>query len=468
MQISIKAGRILTLNREFDVIKNGIVTIDDDKISYVGTDEGMFDKSSDYAFDWSNRILMPGFVNCHAHLDITSLRGLVEDLPLFDWLIHGVAPYEVAMNYEDSLIANYLGCCELIDSGITCVAEFNGGCSSISQVIEKTGLRAALNYVFMDKFFDEGENSNIDIKQTIRSIKHLKEKADRRITWTVGPHAPYSCSEDLMSACSKIASDLDVGIHFHLSESIDEVEWAKKKWGMSPVKKVDELGLLNDKTIAVHCVHLSNEDMELLSQRKVTVVHCPTSNAKLGNGVAPVREMMNRDINVCLGTDSAVSNNNLSIFKEMTLASLLQNVRYGKAGVISPAETIRMATLSGARCIGLQNQIGSIEVGKKADLITIDMGKVHLSPINDVYSSIVYSTIASDVDSVIIDGKVVKDGRILTVDSEKIVSLAEKSAERIRESKQKMPSANRGACLTQNLLNCLKRVGIKSRKNLFS
>jgi 5-methylthioadenosine/S-adenosylhomocysteine deaminase len=203
--------------------------------------------------------------------------------------------------------------------------------------------------------------------------------------------------------------------------------------------------------------------MDLLSQRKVTVVHCPTSNAKLGNGVAPVREMMNRNINVCLGTDSAVSNNNLSIFKEMNLAPLLQNVRYGKAGVISPAEIVRMATSSGARCVGLQNQIGSIEVGKKADLITIDMGKVHLSPLNDVYSSIVYSTIASDVDSVIIDGKIVKDGRILTVDPEKIVSSAEKSAQRIRESKQKMPNAKR-AGFTQNLLNCLKH----TRKNLFS
>jgi 5-methylthioadenosine/S-adenosylhomocysteine deaminase len=230
---------------------------------------------------------------------------------------------------------------------------------------------------------------------------------------------------------------------------------------------MDELGLLNDKTIAAHCVHLSDEDIDLLSQRKVTVVHCPTSNAKLGNGVAPIREMMNRNITVCLGTDSAVSNNNLSIFKEMTLAPLLQNVRYGKAGVISPAETIRMATSSGARCVGLQNQIGSIEVGKKADLITIDMGKVHLSPLNDVYSNIVYSTIASDVDSVIIDGKIIKDGRILTVDSEKIVSLAEKSVERIRESKQKMPRAKR-ARFIQNLLNCLKHLQIQTRKNLFS
>jgi 5-methylthioadenosine/S-adenosylhomocysteine deaminase len=460
MQISIKAGRILTLNQKSDVIKNAIVTIDDDKISYVGNDEGMFDKSADYAFNWSNRILMPGFVNGHAHLDITSLRGLVEDRPLFDWLRQGVAPYEVAMNDEDSLIANYLGCCELIDSGITCVAEFNGGYSSISQVIEKTGLRAVLNYAFMDKFFDEGENFNIDIKQTIKRIKQLKEKADRRITWTVGPHAPYSCSEDLMSACSKIASELDIGIHLHLSESMAEVEWAKKKWGVSPAKKVDELGLLNDKTIAAHCVRLSDEDMDLLSQRKATVVHCPTSNAKLGNGIAPVREMMNRNINVCLGTDSAVSNNNLSLFKEMNLASLLQNVRCGNAGVISPAEMVKMATLSGARCVGLHNQIGSIEVGKKADLITIGMGKVHLSPLNDVYSSIVYSTIASDVDSVIIDGKIVKDDRILTADPEKIVALAEKSVERIRESKGRMPGTKHGARFTQNLLNRLKHLVI--------
>jgi len=451
MQISIKAGRVLTLNQECDVIKNAIVTIDDDKISYVGNDEGMFDKSSDYAFDWSNRILMPGFVNGHTHLGITSLRGLVEDLSLFDWLSHGLYPYQSAMNREDSLIANYLGCCELIDSGITCVVDFDGF-SPMNQVIEKTGLRAVLNFVFMDKFFDEGDNSNIDIEKTIRNIKRQKERADPRITCTIGPHAPYSCSETLMSACSKIASDLGIGVSLHLSESIAEVKWAEKKWGMSPVKKVDELGLLNDKTIAAHCVHLSDEDMDLLAQRKVTVVHCPTSNAKLGNGVAPVREMMNRNINVCLGTDSAVSNNNLSILKEMTLAPLLQNVRCGKAGTISPIETVRMATLSGARCVGLQDQIGSIEAGKKADLITIDMGKVHRSPLNDVYSSIVYSTIASDVDSVIIDGKIVKDGKILTVDSEKIVSSAEKSVEKIRESKQKMPRAKRPGILLNRLL----------------
>jgi 5-methylthioadenosine/S-adenosylhomocysteine deaminase len=462
MQISIKAGRILTLNQKSDVIKNAIVTIDGDKISYVGNDEGMFDKSADYAFDWSNRLLMPGFVNGHAHLSITSLRGLAEDLPLFDWLTHGLYPYQAAMNEGDSLIANYLGCCELIDSGVTCVADFDGF-SPLNEVIQKTGLRATLNFVYMDKFLDQEGNSNVDIEQTIRNIKQQQEKADNRITCTVGPHAPYSCSENLMSACSKIASQLGIGIHMHLSESTTEVEWAKKKWGMSPVKKVDELGLLNDKTIAAHCVHLSEEDMNILSQRKVTVVHCPTSNAKLGNGVAPVREMMNRNITVCLGTDSAVSNNNLSILKEMTLAAILQNVRYGKAGIVSAAEIVRMATSSGARCVGLQNQIGSIEVGKKADLITIDTGKVHLSPLNDVYASIVYSTIASDVDSVIIDGKIVKDGKILTVDPEKIVSSAEKSAQRIRESKQKMPNG-KSAGFTQNLLNCLKR----TRKNLFS
>ena len=462
MQISIKAGRILTLNQKSDVIKNAIVTLDGDKISYVGNDEDMFDKSADYAFDWSNRLLMPGFVNGHAHLSITSLRGLAEDLSLFDWLTHGLYPYQAAMNEEDSLIANYLGCCELIDSGVTCVADFDGF-SPLNEVIQKTGLRATLNFVYMDKFLDQEGNSNVDIEQTIRNIKQQQEKADNRITCTVGPHAPYSCSENLMSACSKIASQLGIGIHLHLSESTTEVEWAKKKWGMSPVKKVDELGLLNDKTIAAHCVHLSEEDMNILSQRKVTVVHCPTSNAKLGNGVAPVREMMNRNITVCLGTDSAVSNNNLSILKEMTLAAILQNVRYGKAGIISAAEIVRMATSSGARCVGLQNQIGSIEVGKKADLITIDTGKVHLSPLNDVYASIVYSTIASDVDSVIIDGKIVKDGKILTVDPEKIVSSAEKSAQRIRESKQKMPNG-KSAGFTQNLLNCLKR----TRKNLFS
>lgn len=462
MQISIKAGRILTLNQKSDVIKNAIVTLDGDKISYVGNDEDMFDKSADYAFDWSNRLLMPGFVNGHAHLSITSLRGLAEDLSLFDWLTHGLYPYQAAMNEEDSLIANYLGCCELIDSGVTCVADFDGF-SPLNEVIQKTGLRATLNFVYMDKFLDQEGNSNVDIEQTIRNIKQQQEKADNRITCTVGPHAPYSCSENLMSACSKIASQLGIGIHLHLSESTIEVEWAKKKWGMSPVKKVDELGLLNDKTIAAHCVHLSEEDMNILSQRKVTVVHCPTSNAKLGNGVAPVREMMNRNITVCLGTDSAVSNNNLSILKEMTLAAILQNVRYGKAGIISAAEIVRMATSSGARCVGLQNQIGSIEVGKKADLITIDTGKVHLSPLNDVYASIVYSTIASDVDSVIIDGKIVKDGKILTVDPEKIVSSAEKSAQRIRESKQKMPNG-KSAGFTQNLLNCLKR----TRKNLFS
>jgi 5-methylthioadenosine/S-adenosylhomocysteine deaminase len=137
MQISIKAGRILTLNQKSDVIKNAIVTLDGDKISYVGNDEDMFDKSADYAFDWSNRLLMPGFVNGHAHLSITSLRGLAEDLPLFDWLTHGLYPYQAAMNEEDSLIANYLGCCELIDSGVTCVADFDGF-SPLNEVIQKT------------------------------------------------------------------------------------------------------------------------------------------------------------------------------------------------------------------------------------------------------------------------------------------------------------------------------------------
>jgi len=436
-EISIKADYILTMNKNFELIKDGVVHVEGDKISYVGDDSSMFLRSSDKAFDGTGKILLPGFVNAHSHLAITSLKGLAEGLPLIEWLLKGLGPYQNAMDFQDAVIADYVGCCELINSGITCVADFFGF-SHIAPVIEKMGLRAVLNFVVMDRLFDDEWGVDSDLREATQTIKHWNQSAEGRIKCSIGPHAPYSCSEELMIACSKIASDLNIGIHLHLAESVEEVEWSRKKFGCTPVELVNRLGLLTPRTIAAHCVQVTKEDIDLLSQSGASVVHCPTSNAKLGCGIAPVKEMVDRNITVSLGTDSSVSNNSLNLFKEMTVASLLQNIKYNRAGVIDSKQMLKMATFNGAKCLGLSQEIGSIETGKKADMILVDYKKAHFSPLNDVYSNMVFSALASDVDVVIINGKVVKDKEILCVNEEEIVRLSEVSAEKIRRNRHHM------------------------------
>lgn len=432
MKISIAADYIVTMNENLDIIKNGVVNIENDRITYVGSNFSEFDKNADITLNRKKMILLPGLINSHTHLAISTLRGLAENKSLIEWLEKELAPYQWAMTFEDQVVADYLGCCELINSGVTCVADFFGF-SHIAPVIEKLGLRGVLNFVVMDRWFDNVNYQEFNKRDVINHIKAYNNSADGKISCFIGPHAPYSCSFELMQAVAEVASELKIGITTHVAEAKEEIEWVKKNYGCTPIKLLDSAGLLTSGTLAVHCVHLNKEDLTLLSANKVKVAHCPISNAKLGVGIAPIREMLDNDIIISIGTDSVVSNNNFDLFAEMKFASLAQNIRKNNSGVIKPIELLKAVTIDGAKVLNLEKLIGSIEVGKKADLIMLNYGKSHLAPLNNIYTDLVYSAKASDVEVVIVDGKIIKDTKLLTIDEDEILKLSEKSINGIKQ-----------------------------------
>jgi len=251
----------------------------------------------------------------------------------------------------------------------------------------------------------------------------------------IGPHAPYTCSREYLKEIIHLAKELETGIHIHLSESMNEVEIILKEHGKTPIKYLHDLGLFSVKTLAAHCVHVSDEDMNILKNNNVHVLYNPTSNLKLANGFAPVDKMLNEGINVSLGTDGSCSNNNLNMFEEINLAAILNKGITGNSMAVPAIEAIKMATINGAKALGIDDKVGSIDVGKCADIILLDLNKPHLYPRNNLISSLVYSMQASDVDTVIVDGNILMENRKLTtIDLKEVINQIQLSSERLMMS----------------------------------
>lgn len=423
MNILIKNATLLSMGDKEEPVENVEVAIEKDKIKYIG--EVPEDFYAEKVIDARESLVMPGLIDGHTHIAMSLFRNYADDLPLMEWLKTRIWPLEEKLTAQDVYWGSMLGVAELIRSGVTCFSDMYFFMEETAKAVEEAGIRAVLARGLVGGDNDDGRR----FEETRKLYKSWHNGAGGRIKVMVGPHAPYTCSPGYLRKVVELARELNVGIHIHIAESADEVEESLKNYGKSPVRHIYDLGLFDIPTVAAHCVHLSDEDIEILAENKVSVVNNPTSNLKLASGFAPVEKMIKKGINVALGTDGPSSNNNLNMFEEMNLAAIINKSVNHDATSIPAITAIKMATVNGAKALGLEKEIASIEVGKKADLIIIDTQKPHFYPRHNIISALAYSAQASDVKTVIVDGKIVmEDYEIKTIDTERIMFETEKAA----------------------------------------
>ncbi|MDN5312066.1 MAG: 5-methylthioadenosine/S-adenosylhomocysteine deaminase [Thermoanaerobacteraceae bacterium] len=423
MNILIKNATLLSMGDKEEPVENVEVAIEKDKIKYIG--EVPEDFYAEKVIDARESLVMPGLIDGHTHIAMSLFRNYADDLPLMEWLKTRIWPLEEKLTAQDVYWGSMLGVAELIRSGVTCFSDMYFFMEETAKAVEEAGIRAVLARGLVGGDNDDGRR----FEETRKLYKSWHNGAGGRIKVMVGPHAPYTCSPGYLRKVVGLARELNVGIHIHIAESADEVEESLKNYGKSPVRHIYDLGLFDIPTVAAHCVHLSDEDIEILAENKVSVVNNPTSNLKLASGFAPVEKMIKKGINVALGTDGPSSNNNLNMFEEINLAAIINKSVNHDATSIPAITAIKMATVNGAKALGLEKEIASIEVGKKADLIIIDTQKPHFYPRHNIISAVAYSAQASDVKTVIVDGKIVmEDYEIKTIDTERIMFETEKAA----------------------------------------
>jgi 5-methylthioadenosine/S-adenosylhomocysteine deaminase len=417
---------ILPMNSK-SFVEDGAIAIKDGRITFIGKFAFANDIKAETKINAKGKVALPGLINCHTHVPMTLFRGIAEDCPLDVWLKETVWPLEARLKSEDVYAGALLGCLEMIESGTTCFADMYFHEEMVAKAVEKSGLRGVLaegiieagNKTLGEKMFNESANF----------AKNFRGYADGRVTAMLGPHAAYSCSPNLLVKISKMASKLKVGVHLHLAESKTMSRTLNNKHGLSEVGFLDNMDFLKGHVLAAHCIDLSKEDMRILSKRGVNVVYVPVANMKLGLGIAKIVDLLRLGINVGLGTDGPASNNTLCMFETMKIGSLLQKVFYQNPTVLPAYDVLRMATISGANALGLEKDVGSLEKGKKADIVLIDLSKPHLKPLHDIYASIVYASRGSDVDTVIVDGRILMEKRhVKTLDEGSIMEKAGETA----------------------------------------
>ncbi len=395
--------------------------IKDDIIAEIGDN---ITEKADKVIDGEGKILMPGLINTHTHLSMTLFRGLADDLSLDTWLNDYIWPVEAHLNGYYCYIGALLGAVELIKSGTTTFSDMYFYMEDVARAVDESGLRAVLSYGMID-FADE-EKRRAEIAANVDLFKNCNNAAEGRIKVFFGPHAPYTASKELLDEVRDLASKFNTGIHIHVAETQKEVEDILEQTGKRPFEYLDDIGFLGPNVVAAHAVWLSEEEIDIIMDREVKISHNPCSNMKLASGISPVANMLSHDICVSIGTDGASSNNNLDLIEEMKTASLLQKVATLDPKVLTSEETVAMATINGARTLGLENEIGSIEVGKKADLILIDTDEANMTPDSSCISSnVVYAAKGSNVDTTICNGKILMENRKLTtLDEEEIYKKA--------------------------------------------
>ena len=396
-----------------DVIHETDIYIEGSRIASIGKKPEGF--SEDKVIDGKDRLAIPGLVNCHTHSYMSFMRNVADDLSFMDWLFGTIDPIEQKMTDEDTYWGACLAIIEMMKSGTTCFNDMQMNIHQTTRAVKESGMRAVISRGLVGSGSDEA--GQIRLRQ---AYEERDAAADcDRLTFMLGPHAPYTCDDGFMRIVSEEAKKNNMRIHVHLSESESEIEQIKEKYHCTPIEMAEKNGLFDVPAVAAHCVQITENDMDILKRKDVSVVTNPASNMKLGNGFAPVPEMLEKGINVCIGTDGAASNNSLNLFHEMSLLALIHKGVKRTPQCISAGETIRIATINGARALGLEREIGSLEEGKKADIAVLNLNTASLTPRNNLIAGLSYSANGSEVKTVIIDGKItMEDRKILTMDEE--------------------------------------------------
>ncbi len=370
--------------------------------------------SPDETIDATRRLAIPGLVNAHTHTYMSMMRNAADDLPFTDWLFGTVMPIEDRLEPEDAYWGSLLAQIEMIRSGTTCFNDMPMFVDQIARAARESGMRAVLARGLQG---DEYDRSDFRLDQSLAARRENAECS--RLTFRLGPHAPYTCGPDYLRMIADVAREEGMGVHIHIAEAQSETDGIAERYGCTPVEYVARAGIFEVPTVAAHCIRVEGSDRAILAEKGVSVVTNPASNMKLGNGFAPVPELIEAGVNVCLGTDGAASNNAQNMFREMGLVTLIHKGTHDTPQCISAHEALRMATRNGAQALGLP--CGSIEVGKKADLALLDLDAPSLTPLNDAVAALSYSANGSEVATVIIDGVVVmRDRALLAIDEERV------------------------------------------------
>jgi len=423
--ILIKNGTLLTMDEQ-NAIVSGDLFIRDGRIESIGAAP----TTADVVLEAAGCAVLPGFVQTHLHLCQTIFRGAADDLPLLEWLKQRVWPLEAAHTASSIRASARLAVAELIKSGTTCALtmETVNHTEEVFRVIAETGFRATVGKCMMDKGDDVPsplhEETEASIRESLELLSAWQGQGSGRIRYCFAPRFALSCSRELLQRVAELAKENGVMIHTHASENKNECALVESETGQRNVAYLDSLGVSGAHVVLAHCVHLDEQEVETLARTRTNVAHCPSSNLKLGSGVAEITKLLQRGVSVSLGADGAACNNRLDMFTEMRSMALLQKAMLGPEA-LQANQALRIATIEGAKALGLESEIGSLEAGKQADVILVNLDTLHSSPYSDAISAVVYSAQASDVRSVIISGELLmKDRELLTLDEESVLEEA--------------------------------------------
>jgi 5-methylthioadenosine/S-adenosylhomocysteine deaminase len=426
---------IVTVNQGFEVLQDYAVVIEDNRIhSLTSVDE--IDQLPCYPQAEFVRLpdcaLMPGLVNSHTHASMSLFRGIADDLPLMEWLTGHIWPAEARWVDGEFVVDGFkLAAAEMIRSGTTCLSDMFYFPDEVARCAQQIGMRTVVGLIVLDFPSPWAQNADEYLHKALAVHDEIREFS--LVSSALAPHAPYTVSDEPLRQIAMYSNELDVPVHMHVHETAAEVAEAQQKTGMRPLQRLDQLNLLNSNLIAVHMTELNQFEIERLAEAGVNVVHCPESNLKLGSGICPVATLLDNGVNLCLGTDGAASNNDLDLLGEMRSAALLAKGSSGNARACIARQAIEMATINGARALGMGDQIGSIDVGKCADLIAVNLSALNTQPLYDPVAQIVDAASSRQVSHVWIDGVAqLRDYEFCQLDSHEIIARARSWAQKIK------------------------------------
>ena len=427
---------VVMMDEGQQVVKDGAVAVDDGRIVAVGPRAEFGSKyRSREKLDGAGKVVMPGLVNGHTHAAMTLLRGIADDIELIEWLQKYIFPTEVRfVDAEFVRVGTELACWEMIRGGTTTFVDMYYFPDAVAEAVESCGIRVLVAASVIDQKSPDAANGADSLAKAIDFARRWKGKDDRIIP-IIGAHSVYTIKPELLRQIRAAASELGVPISIHVSESRFEIDTTRRNYDTTPVHLLEDIGFLDSGTIAAHVVWPEEDEIPLLAQRRVGVIHNPSSNMKISSGISPVAKMLAAGVRMGLGTDGPATNNDLDMWEEMRLAAFLQKVSTMDPKVVPARTALDMATRGGAEAIGLGEEIGSLTVGRRADLIQVSLDDVHFVPMYDVVSHLVYVADEQDVTSVVVGGRVLmRDGRVLTVDERRVRSEANALAARIKDA----------------------------------
>lgn len=432
MEYTIYNATIITIDSENNFFINGAMVVKDGVIVDIGNEKDIQFRGK--KINMKGKIVMPGLINAHTHTHSPMFKNILDDMKLMDWLKNGLWPLEKKIKAEDAKVATECSCLEFIKNGITTYADQFFFANDIAEVANKSGLRCFLAATVLT----DGDSETKDtIKASERFIKKWQQKQSL-IYPCIGPHAPYSVSEEDWKRVIEISKKYNVLIHTHISETEDENKQIKKQYNCTPTEWLEKLGVFKQKVLAAHSIHLNDEDIKIYKENNVAAVYNPVSNLKLVSGIMPLEKFFTEGIIVAIGTDGAQSNNSMDLLQDIKIGSLIQKQRLNDATFFKSSEAIKMLTIEGAKALGIDNKVGSLEIGKDADFISFNSESINIIPINkkdlkNIYSTIIYSAIGSDVEDTVVNGKwLMKDRKVLSLNESEILKNIQNTSLNIR------------------------------------